>query len=208
MDSYDSRYPISYYEIGEKYLFYKGRNHELYREATDEEIKKYYVAFNEDDNKISGQVLALKYNRLVGIVVDKDTARDKKYISVLFDNKTVWDYVVEYKPGVFFDEQERKLDNKRYDFGPLPSSAKALRSNGKAATATFNKSTSTGIAPDTEKKGGSTGIAPDTKDKKTAKASTGIAPDKKDINKKVTDNTVVDAETGELSTGIAPDKED
>lgn len=235
MDSYDSRYPLEYYELGEKYRFYKGLNSNC-RNATDDELKKYFKKFNQDDNKLSGKVELLRFNRLVGIVVGKhkadiDIPRDLSYINVLFDDEIVSKYVIEYS-GVFFDEKERKLEAFRYDFDSLPTSDKIVK-------LPVIKS---GIAPDMVDKGGSKGIAPDKKDIKQNKKddeksdinkefngiSTGIVPDQTDrdmessesISRSTSVKTYIKqpknaghesdliTETGEIATGIAPDSND
>ena len=94
LDSYNSQYPLAYYEVGTAYSFYC-HNVGLPRlvEADAALVQKYSKALKSAiaDNKglIGGDGLYMAFTRAVGVVVDKQATTDREHdvdkIVVMFE---------------------------------------------------------------------------------------------------------------------------
>ena len=116
LDSYDSRYPLAYYEIGTAYSFYSHNAKEMriiLSESEEESIVQRFVsqfdkAFEENRSMLSEKGEIDNCVRLVGVVVEKK--EEDNQIVVLFqleDGKYgVKSYATDYHRGVWFDGNE------------------------------------------------------------------------------------------------------
>ena len=117
LDSYNSQYPLAYYEVGTAYSFY-GHNINLGKlvEADKETSKKYAPAIATavaDNTKIvGGDGKWMAFTRAIGVVVDKHEATgtgDVDKITVMFKTED-GNYVInKYAVGthnVFTNEKE------------------------------------------------------------------------------------------------------
>ncbi len=117
LDSYNSQYPLAYYEVGTSYSFY-GHNRSLGKlvEADTETSKKYAPALATAiaDNKklIGGDGEWLAFTRAIGVVIDKretTSAGDVDEITVMFKTKEGSYVINKYAVGthnVFTNEKE------------------------------------------------------------------------------------------------------
>ncbi len=94
MDSYDSRYPYEYYEIGTPYAFY-GTMNSGYEPATAEQIAKYkdvleteYIKNQSTSNRSNTENAANVsfHYRYVAVVIDKTHSKKSAFITVMFKN--------------------------------------------------------------------------------------------------------------------------
>ena len=121
MDSYDSRYPYEYYEIGTPYAFYGPKTHGG-TPATEEYIRKYSsILLKEDSTEettgsqkgSSRSQTASNYCRYVAVVVDKTYSSKSAFITVMFKNinngRTEFltrRYAVAIPSGCYYDGNE------------------------------------------------------------------------------------------------------
>ena len=113
MDSYNSKYPLEYYEIGTPYMFHLMTPPHSGESATEYEVAAYSNALNTYSDQPAGGHDYIK--RYVGVVVGTctlDTTPVYSAIRVMFkgnlEDKTTYivkKFVVGYT-GVFFDEKE------------------------------------------------------------------------------------------------------
>ena len=117
LDSYNSQYPLAYYEVGTAYSFY-GHNTNLGKlvEADKETSKKYAPAIASAvvDNKkiVGGDGKWMAFTRAIGVVVDKHEATgagDVDKITVMFETDDGSYVINKYAVGtrdVFTNEKE------------------------------------------------------------------------------------------------------
>lgn len=121
MDSYDSRYPYEYYELGTPYAFY-GPRFNGGTPATEEHIRKYSsILLKEDANEevvgsqknSSRSQTTSNYCRYVAVVVDKTYSSKSAYITVMFKNNNngrteflTRRYAVAISSGCYYDGNE------------------------------------------------------------------------------------------------------
>lgn len=117
LDSYNSQYPLAYYEVGTAYSFY-GHNTNLGKlvEADKETSKKYSpaIAAAVADNKkfVGGDGKWMAFTRAIGVVVDKHEATgtgDVDKITVMFKTEDGSYVINKYAVGthnVFTNEKE------------------------------------------------------------------------------------------------------
>lgn len=114
MDSYNSQYPLEYYEVGTPYMFYLSTGTKHGTAASMDLIKKYSPVLNKTaSQKGAGYCFA---DRVIGVVVNKEIINERTgagAITVLFqgtaDNKTVYmttKYITNLTGGVFCDDKE------------------------------------------------------------------------------------------------------
>ena len=114
MDSYNSKYPLEYYEVGTPYMFYLGTGKKNGKAATMEQIEKYGPALKKTNSqKGEGFYFA---DRVIGVVVEKEGVSPRTgegAIVVLFqgisDGTTIYltkKYVTN-SAGVFCDDKEQ-----------------------------------------------------------------------------------------------------
>ena len=133
LDSYNSKYPLEYYEIGTCYAFYKYVECSNTRPATNEEISEFSKSLDdcwkENASLMTGGSSAYNHKicRAVGIVIDKgiyDTPKQKKYLVVMFigekNSHFVTKYILDDEWPVFLDNHEsvtpgRVVSEKRRD---------------------------------------------------------------------------------------------
>ena len=119
LDSYNSKYPLEYYEIGTCYAFYKYVECSNTRPATNEEISEFSKSLDdcwkENASLMTGGSSAYNHKicRAVGIVIDKgiyDTPKQKKYLVVMFigekNSHFVTKYILDDEWPVFLDNHE------------------------------------------------------------------------------------------------------
>ena len=163
MDSYNSKYPLEYYEVGTPYMFYLTKGVKCAKAAPANEIDEFKsVLKNTQKQQGAGYAFA---DRVIGVVVEKESA--KRCLKVLFegdaDGKKVYlnQRYITGSAGVFCDEKElHPASGMVHLNGEIPvrlASAEPAKISG-------------GIALDNEKKGG--GIALD-----NSKVGGGIALD-------------------------------
>ena len=164
MDSYNSRYPLEYYELGTPYMFYRSVDTKKAAAAPMEVIKKYGNMLKKTATQEgSGYHFA---RRVIGVVVGKEFVDPKTgigIIEVLFqgnaDGQTVYltaKYATNLTGGAFCDDKEQYTAAGIVDLTGeinLPSAVK----NGGISLDTAR--VGGGIALDTENLGG--GIALD-----------------------------------------------
>ena len=113
MDSYNSQYPLEYYEVGTPYMFYVGKSNSNRKAASMEVINKYGPVLKKTQAQKGGERIGNR--RAVGVVTEKIPV-DPKFgtgaIEVLFqgvaDGKTVYmttKYITNWK-GSFHDDDE------------------------------------------------------------------------------------------------------
>lgn len=118
MDSYNSQYPLEYYEIGTPYMFYLATGPKNCEAATMEQINEYSSAIKRaaKGNKSvkegkNGDCFAKRY---IGVVIGKEViSPNTSIINVLFqgtaNGQTVYitkKYIVGHS-GVFCDDKEQ-----------------------------------------------------------------------------------------------------
>ena len=150
MDSYNSRYPSEYYEIGTPYMFYISSmpKHGVASEKKD--IDKYGKVLERAEGQVSqGYHFAKRY---VGVVVGKST--DAIHVMFMYNDEgriayiTV-KYAVSYT-GVFCDDKEQ------YSAGTIIGGY-----SGGIVPDIYGGGEGGGILPDPGKSGGNGGILPD-----------------------------------------------
>ena len=112
MDSYNSAYPLAYYEIGTPYMFYRAAPPQHGNEASADQVKKYAPVLKKTSDDVgSAYCFSKRFKRYIGVVVGKNT--EQNTIEVMFqakkDGKTVYfttKYIVNHS-GVFFDDKEQ-----------------------------------------------------------------------------------------------------
>ena len=115
MDSYNSQYPLEYYEVGTPYMFYLSTSAKHGKAASVEQVKKYGPVLKKTaTQKGEGYCFA---DRVIGVVVGKETLDARTgagAIEVLFqgtaDNKTVYmttKYITNLTGGSFCDDKEQ-----------------------------------------------------------------------------------------------------
>lgn len=98
IESYNSSYPLAYYEIGKVYIFY-GKKTSIGEVATSDQIKMYSSVLKELDEKEDSSIIkAVKnirtsekefsrsFNRFYAVVVDKINGKNPKIV-VMFLNR-------------------------------------------------------------------------------------------------------------------------
>jgi len=115
MDSYNSQYPLEYYEVGTPYMFYLSTGAKHGTAASMELIKKYGPVLKKTaSQKGSGYHFA---DRVIGVVVGKEVVNERTgagAIEVLFqgiaDEKIVYmttKYITNLSGGTFCDDKEQ-----------------------------------------------------------------------------------------------------
>lgn len=164
LDSYNSQYPLAYYEVGTAYSFYC-HNVGLPRlaEADAETVKKYSKALKSAiaDNKglIGGNGLYMAFTRAVGVVVAKqektNAEHDVDKIVVMFEvegGKFVVEKYAVHTHDVYTNEKE----------AVAPAATIGAASDSKAPAApvvtgpTVETTTGPTVVADTNKKSGPT----------------------------------------------------
>lgn len=163
MDSYNSKYPLAYYEVGTPYMFYLTKGVKCAKAAPANEIGKFKSVLDKT-KKQQGAGYAFA-DRVIGVVVEKDPV--KRCLEVLFEGKADGKEVyltqkyITGSAGVFCDEKEQHPASGIVDLSENLSARLAAVESIKIGG---------GIALDNEKKDG--GIALD-----NSKAGGGIALD-------------------------------
>ena len=124
MDSYNSKYPLEYYEVGTPYMFYLTKGAKCAKAAPANEISKFKsVLKNTQKQQGAGYAFA---DRVIGVVVEKDPV--KRCLEVLFegdaDGKEVYlaQKYITGSAGVFCDEKElHSAAGKVYLKGEVPA---------------------------------------------------------------------------------------
>ena len=89
LDSYNSTYPLEYYEVGTCYSFYKDINGSNQRAATSEEITKFSEALEKcySENRhimtAGGSSYSKTISRAVGVVISKGSLESSEFKSSL-----------------------------------------------------------------------------------------------------------------------------
>lgn len=113
MDSYNSQYPLEYYEVGTPYMFYHSNIANHGSAATMENIKQYgSVLKKTESQKGSGYCFA---KRVIGVVVAKEMLNEKNgAITVMFQGivggKPAYmttKYITNLAGGSFCDDKEQ-----------------------------------------------------------------------------------------------------
>lgn len=110
IDSYDSRYPSAYYEIGEVYAFYNNRKSVNFKPVDDEIINKYskkLLELQKDDLTSSDKqgvndekrISAIKLNRCYGVVVEKQNSNCIVVLMLNVQNGVNQFYIQKYAVG-------------------------------------------------------------------------------------------------------------
>ena len=118
LDSYNSTYPIEYYEVGTCYSFYKDINGSNQRAATSEEITKFSEALEKcySENRHIMTAGGSSYNknisRAVGVVINKGPLESSEFrnaLDVLFMGADGSYFVARYGingKNVFLNDKE------------------------------------------------------------------------------------------------------
>lgn len=118
LDSYNSTYPIEYYEVGTCYSFYKDINGSNQRAATSEEIAKFSEALEKcySENRHIMTAGGSSYNksisRAVGVVIEKGplgSSEFKNALDVMFMGADGSYFVTRYGitgKNVFLNDKE------------------------------------------------------------------------------------------------------
>lgn len=124
LDSYNSTYPLEYYEVGTCYSFYKDINGSNQRAATSEEITKYSEALEKcySENRhimtAGGSSYSKTISRAVGVVVNKgslESSEFKSALDVMFMGADGGYFVVRYGvagKNVFLNDKENIIPGK------------------------------------------------------------------------------------------------
>lgn len=206
MDSYDSRYPYEYYELGTPYSFYGPKFHGG-TPATEEYIRKYSsILLKEDstDDTTGSQKSSSRsqtpsnYCRYVAVVVDKTYSTKSAFITVMFKNinngRTEFltrRYAVAVPSGCYYDGNESMVVQSATSF------SHSTGASGKQG----------GITLDVANK--NAGITLDTNSIKT-KGIGGITADTSVVKKNVSgitlDTTIPQKKTGGITLDIPSSK--
>lgn len=169
MDSYNSQYPLEYYEIGTPYMFYMSTAPKQGKASTTDEIKKFAPVLTRSvEQESDGYSFAQRY---IGVVVGKkkfDGPHPSACIEVMFqgnsNGKTVYmnaRYIVAHS-AVFCNDKEQFEAAKAIDLSNelnLDFSNQMARVSGGIALDMGKRSG--GIALDKGHKNGNGGIALD-----------------------------------------------
>lgn len=158
MDSYNSKYPLEYYEVGTPYMFYLTKGAKCAKAASANGIGKFKsVLKSTQKQQGAGYTFA---DRVIGVVVEKDPV--KRCLEVLFegdaDGKEVYltQKYITGSAGVFCDEKElHPASGVVHLNGEIPTRlapAEATKVGG--GIALDNEKKSGGIALDHSKIGG------------------------------------------------------
>jgi hypothetical protein len=137
MDSYNSKYPIEYYEIGTPYKFY-GNAFSVGKPATHDQISKYKCIFDSlEKNKTENIVNKQNNNsgnkmksliRFVGVVVEKQRKATGSTICVMYKNYNngiyeyrINHYIVASKEGSLTDDKDWAETSSLASFNTLSS---------------------------------------------------------------------------------------
>lgn len=206
MDSYDSRYPYEYYEIGTPYAFYGSKNHGG-TPATEEYIRKYSSILLEEDsndesaitikNSLQSQTIS-RYCRYVAVVVDKTYSSKSAFITVMFKNINNGQtefltrrYAVAIPSGCYYDENESMAVQSATSFSHSNGS---LEKQGGITLDVANKSAGITLDANSNKPKGIGGITADTSDVK------------KNVSGITLDNTVTQRKTAGITLDIPSSK--
>ena len=165
MDSYNSQYPLEYYEIGTPYMFYMGSSPKHGSASKMEDIQKYGSALKQTAKLPSeGYCFAKRY---VGVVIDKEPGAIHVMFQGNVDGNTVYlttKYVVNHS-GVFCDDKEQFAAGGVVDLtGEIKldfSGQKFSKGGGIVPDAKPTKGG--GVIPDAKIINGGGGVVPDTK---------------------------------------------
>ncbi len=132
LNSYDSRYPADYYEVGTCYSFYKGTDFGNQRSATIEEENQFAKALEkcikENKHLIADGGSSYNHNisRVVGVVINKGPLPSKEFkdaLDVMFSNEN-GNYIVSRYGisgiGVFMNDKEDTITGKTVASSYIP----------------------------------------------------------------------------------------
>ena len=159
LDSYNSTYPLEYYEVGTCYSFYKDIKGSNQRAATSEEITKFSEALEKcySENRhimtAGGSSYSKTISRAVGVVISKgslESSEFKSSLDVMFMGADGSYFVARYGvagKNVFLNDKENIIPGKVVpgEFSPAgkpvaPAKSTAGKTTGKSGPTEVTKS--------------------------------------------------------------------